>query len=64
MIFFKKYQEIWYILDTCINVTNMILTFCQEKPKTIFSQKNTLKGDISGITELDDIHPRKYGISI
>ena len=26
--------------------------------------KNTLKGDISGITELDDIHPRKYGISV
>ena len=29
----------------------------------IFSRKNTLKDDISGITEKDDIHPRKYGIS-
>ena len=29
----------------------------------IFSQKNTLKDDISGIIEKDDIHPRKYGIS-
>ena len=27
----------------------------------IFSRKNTLKDDISGIMEIDDIHPRKYG---
>ena len=30
----------------------------------IFSQENSLKGDISGITEKDDIHPRKYGIYV
>ena len=30
----------------------------------IFSRKNTLKDDISSITEKDDIHPRKYGISL
>ena len=29
----------------------------------IFSRKNTLKEDISGIIEKDYIHPRKYGIS-
>ena len=29
----------------------------------IFSRKNTLKDDISGITGKSDIHPRKYGIS-
>ena len=28
-----------------------------------FSRKNTLKDDISSITEKDKIHPRKYGIS-
>ena len=35
-----------------------------EKSKMILSRKNTLKGDTSGITEKDDIHPRKYGISV
>ena len=29
----------------------------------VFSRKNTLKYDISGIVEKDYIHPRKYGIS-
>ena len=29
----------------------------------IFSRKNTLKDDISGITEKVYIHPRKCGIS-
>ena len=29
----------------------------------VFSRKNTLKYDISGIAEKDYIHPRKYGIS-
>ena len=42
----------------------MILPFCQKKAKIIFSRKNTLKGDISGITEKDDIHARKYGLSV
>ena len=35
-----------------------------EKTKMTLSRKNTLKGDTSGITEKDDIHPRKYGISV
>ena len=33
------------------------------KTKMPFPRKNTPKGDISGITEIDDIHPRKYSIS-
>ena len=32
--------------------------------RQIFSRKNPPKGDISGITEKYDIHPRKYGISV
>ena len=35
-----------------------------KKSKVPLSRKNTLKGDMSGITEKDDIHPRKYGISV
>ena len=35
-----------------------------KKAKIIFTRKNTLKVDISGITEKDDIHPRKYGTSV
>ena len=42
--------------------TNMILPFCQ-KSKDDLLPKNTLKNDIFGITEKDDIHPRKNGIS-
>ena len=42
--------------------TNAKLPFFQKK--MIFSRKNTPKDDISGITTKDDIHPRKYGISI
>ena len=45
--------------------TNVILHFCQEG--TFLSNdllpKNTVKDDISGIIEKDDIHARKYGIS-
>ena len=33
------------------------------KAKIPFPRKNTPKGDISGITEKDGIHPRKYSIS-
>ena len=40
------------------------ITLLPNKAKLIFSQNNTLKGDISGITVKDDIHPRKYGISV
>ena len=34
-----------------------------KKTKIISPRKNTIKGDISGITEKDDIHSRKHGIS-
>ena len=40
------------------------ITLLLKKAKIIFSRKNTLKGDISGIAEKDDIHSRKYGISV
>ena len=43
--------------------TNMILSFCQNITLLIFSEKNSLKDNISGIIEKDDIHPSKYGIS-
>ena len=43
--------------------TNMILSFCQNITLLIFSEKNSLKDNISGITEKDDIHPSKYAIS-
>ena len=35
-----------------------------KEAKVIFSRNNTLKGDISGISEKDNIHSRKYGISV
>ena len=38
-------------------------TLLSEKSKMVFSRKNTLKDDISGITEKIDIHPRKHSIS-
>ena len=40
------------------------ITLLPKKAKIIFSRKNKLKGDISDITVKDDIHPRKYGISV
>ena len=40
------------------------ISHLSKKGKIIFSRKNTLKGDISGITEKNDIHPRKYVISV
>ena len=36
-----------------------MLPFCQKRQKIIFSRKNTVKGDISGINEKGDIHPRE-----
>ena len=60
MIFIKKRVEIWYFLYVCIGVTGVTLPSWQKNKD---AQKNTPKGDISGITEKDDIHPRKYGIS-
>ena len=43
--------------------TNMKLLFCQKRKEDLFP-KNTPKDDISGITEKDDIHPRKADIGI
>ena len=40
------------------------ITLLSKKSKMIFSQKNTLKDDISDITEKDDTHPRKDDIGI
>ena len=40
------------------------ITLLLKKAKIIFSRKNTLKADICDITEKDDIHPRKYRISV
>ena len=40
------------------------ITRLPKKAKIIFFRKNTLKDDISGITEKDDIHPREYSISV
>ena len=41
--------------------TNMILPSCQKSKDNLLT-KNTLKDDIPGIIEKDDIHLRKYGI--
>ena len=43
--------------------TNLKLLFCQKSKDHLF-RKNTPKYDISGITEKDDIHPRKDDIGI
>ena len=40
------------------------VTLLSKKSKMIFSQKNTLKDDISDITKKDDTHPRKDDIGI
>ena len=53
-----------YFINDIILYYTQIWYYPSAKAKIIFSQKNTLKGDISGITEKDDIHPRKYGISV
>ena len=55
MMFFKQYMEIWFFQYICINVA---------KANIILSQKNMLKGDISGITGKYDIYPTKYDISV
>ena len=43
--------------------TNMKLPFCQKRTDDLFP-KNTPNNNISGITEKDDIHPRKDDIGI
>ena len=41
MIFLKWYMEIWYFLYICINVTNMILLFCQKSKDNLLPKKYT-----------------------
>ena len=55
MIFIKKRVAIWYFLYICVGVTGVILPAWK---KTKMLRKTTPKGDISGITEKDDIHSR------
>ena len=62
MIFIKKNMEIWYFLYICI-CCKCDIVLLPKKPKIILSRKNTVKGDISRITEKADNHPRKHGIS-
>ena len=38
------------------------VTLLAKKTRMILPRKNTPRGDISGITEKDDVHARKYGI--
>ena len=52
-------MEIWYFLYICINAAKVIFPFWQTNKDTLVPKKYT-----SGITEKDDIHPRKYGISV
>ena len=59
----KKCLEIWYFMHICKGVTSTTLPPPGHKAKIPFPRKNTPKGDISGITEKDGIHPRKYSIS-
>ena len=39
IIFLKKCMEIWYFLYTRINVTNMVLPFCQKNQRRSFPKK-------------------------
>ena len=54
MIFLKKYMEILSFVYTCVNVTNMVLPFCQKKIKDNFLSKNTLKGHWHSRKSLND----------
>ena len=57
------HRNMFFSLYINKNIANIILPFCQ-KTKITFSWKNTPKGDISGVTGKDDIHPKKYDISV
>ena len=57
MIFIKKRVEIWYFLHICVDVTGVAL-LPPDKKNPKMPRKNAPKGDISGITEKDDIYPR------
>ena len=51
---FSAYTRICYKYD---------IVLLEKKRKMPLPRKSTSQVDISGITEKDDIHPRKYGIS-
>ena len=54
MIFLRKYMEIWYFLYIYINVTNMILPFCQKNERRSSPEKIHLK-----VIDILDWHPKK-----
>ena len=54
----QRCMEIWYFLYVCYKYD---ITLLPKEAKMIFSRKNTIKGDISSITEKDS---RKYSISV
>ena len=39
MILDQKYMEVWYFLYICINVTNMMLPFCQKNKDNLAPKK-------------------------
>ena len=54
MIFLKKYKEILYFLYICMNVTDMILLFCQKNQRRSSPEKIHLK-----VIDIIDWHSRK-----
>ena len=54
MIFLKKYMDIWYFPYISINVTNMILPFCQKNRRWSSPEKIHLK-----VIDILDWHSRK-----
>ena len=67
MIFFKKIHYKYNIFcklgkDDISFSYRYDITLLPKKAKLIFSRKNTLNDDISGIIEEVVIHHRKYGI--
>ena len=59
MIFIIKLVETLYFPYICVRVQARRWARSKKKKDTL-ARKNTPKGDISGITEKDDIHPRNY----
>ena len=66
MILLRKIHGnmIYFVYLQVLHIWIYDIALLPKKAKMIFSQENSLKGDISGITEKDDIHPRKYGIYV
>ena len=59
---YQKAREIWYFLYICVGATDMTYPPPGKGTKMPLLRKNASKGDISGITKKDDIHPKRYGI--